>query len=191
MLDEDEPEPVQVKIDDVAIPAKTEDVTLPSEDISDEKTTEIIVEPPIETEPEIVAAEETEKEKIEETEISVTLENAESVTETAEPQSENDTTTDTAAGDISNTDNVDTNTAKEELPLPQEEKTQEEIQQDVQPPAVEKTVEDEKIKPVMPVFDKPPVLSERAREILKRSRKKRKGGDDDDDSDILQPELFI
>ena len=42
----------------------------------------------------------------------------------------------------------------------------------------------------MPVFDTPPVLSERAREILKRSRKKKKSNDDDDD-DILQPELFL
>ena len=72
----------------------------------------------------------------------------------------------------------------EELP---EEKQIEEKQ-------VEKTEEkvEEKVKPVMPVFDTPPVLSDRAKEILKRSRKKRKNNnDDDDDSDILQPELFL
>lgn len=57
-----------------------------------------------------------------------------------------------------------------------------------EPEAAEKQVE-EKIKPVMPVFDTPPVLSERAKAILKRSRKKAKNNDDDDD--ILQPELFI
>ena len=79
----------------------------------------------------------------------------------------------------------------EEIPTaaePQSENPQKE--EEIVEKQEEKT--EEKVKPVMPVFDTPPVLSDRAKEILKRSRKKRKNNDDDDDdSDILQPELFI
>ena len=94
--------------------------------------------------------------------VSETAVETEDKTETAEPEQ--------------NTENPQTET--EEI---EQEKT---LQAETPPP------QEEKIKPVMPVFDTPPVLSERAKEILKRSRKKRKDGDDDD-NDILQPELFL
>ncbi len=94
--------------------------------------------------------------------VSETAVETEDKTETAEPEQ--------------NTENPQTKT--EEI---EQEKT---LQAETPPP------QEEKIKPVMPVFDTPPILSERAKEILKRSRKKRKDGDDDD-NDILQPELFL
>ena len=165
MLDEDEAEVVQVQ---------------PAE-ISEPETTEQQKEQNIEQTSSETDTGDTAEENIED---SQTVEVVEVLQESAEAQAEENT----EEANISNTDDVNIEAETEKL-LPQENIQQSETQQES--PSVIEDKEEEKVKPVMPVFDKPPVLSERAKEILKRSRKKHKNSDDDDDSDILQPELFI
>ena len=92
---------------------------------------------------------------------------------------------DGATADIPETETVSQETAVSE-PLAAEPgaETESAPQEEPEPaaePVRQEEEKTEKIKPVMPVFDTPPVLSERAREILKRSRKKKKSNDDDDD----------
>ena len=172
MLDEDEAEVVQVQPADTAEPETKEQ---PEEQNIEETSSETDTE-------DIKDTKDTAEENIED---SQTVEVVETLQESVETQAEENT----EEANISNTDDVNIEAETEEL-LPQADIQQSEKQQET-PSVIENIKEEEKVKPVMPVFDKPPVLSERAKEILKRSRKKHKNNDDDDDSDILQPELFI
>ncbi len=176
MLDDDNPSPEAAPLPEENT-EKTQPVSEETETTSantdSETETEVQTDTPAEAVPEEEIAENTEIESVNET----------AVEETAILHTE----------DASVPEKEDV--SDEEIPTaaePQTENPQKE--EEIVEKQVEKQEEktEEKVKPVMPVFDTPPVLSDRAKEILKRSRKKRKNNDDDDDdSDILQPELFL
>ncbi len=150
-----------------------------TDEIIEEKTVEVSAEEnpaAVEDEPAV------DSEKIEENDIPEEFEKSPE-TETVTAAAETETISE-------NVEEINTETTAVEEKTAAKETSAEQTAGEELPVNIEKVQEEEKPKPVMPVFDTPPVLSEKAKEILKRSRKKRKNNDDDD-NDIIQPELFL